>query len=324
VKIRTSLYADDAALFIRPITIDVSNLHCLLQQFGKATGLAVNIQKSEIFPINCSNIDLPSVLGEFQVRQGEFPCQYLGLPLKTGQLTRQDEQRLIDKVAARLPWWKGKMLNKTGRLTLVNYVLSSVAIYHRSVFSLSKWAIKRIDRIRRNFLWKGSEDARGGHCMVNWQRFQRPKSLGDLGVMDLAKFNRALRLRWIWQKWSTPNRPCSTMHPDTNETENALFRACTEATLGNGHKLRFWTDGWLGWCSPKELAPTLYKMAPRKNYSVEYGLEGGTWKRGLHKITTSTQTQEFVRLWHLLAPVQLSESPDTIKWRFTAAGSYSS
>jgi hypothetical protein len=37
------------------------------------------------------------------------------------------------------------------------------------------------------------------------------------------------------------------MHPDTNETENALFRACTEATL-NGHKLRFWTDGWLGGC----------------------------------------------------------------------------
>jgi hypothetical protein len=47
-------------------------------------------------------------------------------------------------------------------------------------------------------------------------------------------------------------------------------------------------------------------------------------KEGLHKITTLTQIQEFVRLWHLLALVQLSESADSIKWRFRAAGSYSS
>lgn len=80
VKIRTSLCIDDATLFIRPITTDVSNLHCLLQQFGKATGLAVNIQKSEIFPINCSIIDLPSVLGEFQVQQGEFHANTLDYP----------------------------------------------------------------------------------------------------------------------------------------------------------------------------------------------------------------------------------------------------
>jgi hypothetical protein len=37
-----------------------------------------------------------------------------------------------------------------------------------SVFQLSKWAVKRIDKIFRNFLWKGSEEACGGHCMVNW------------------------------------------------------------------------------------------------------------------------------------------------------------
>jgi hypothetical protein len=36
-----------------------------------------------------------------------------------------------------------------------------------SVFQLSKWTIRRIDKIRRNFLWKGSEEARGGHCMVS-------------------------------------------------------------------------------------------------------------------------------------------------------------
>jgi hypothetical protein len=39
-----------------------------------------------------------------------------------------------------------------------------------TAFSPSKWAIKRIDRIRRNFLWKGADYARRGHCPVNWIR----------------------------------------------------------------------------------------------------------------------------------------------------------
>jgi hypothetical protein len=42
---------------------------------------------------------------------------------------------LIDRVAAKLPKWKGKLLNKMRRLTLVNSVLTSVLVYHLTIFS---------------------------------------------------------------------------------------------------------------------------------------------------------------------------------------------
>jgi hypothetical protein len=85
---------------------------------------------------------------------------------------------LIDKIGARLPGWKGRLLTRAGRLTLVNSVLTSIPVYHMTSFPLSKWAIKRIDRIRRNFLWKGHDDPRRGHCPVNWSRVCRSKRLG--------------------------------------------------------------------------------------------------------------------------------------------------
>jgi hypothetical protein len=66
-------------------------------------------------------MDIPSILGGFHVKQGTFPCTYLGMPLKLGRLTRHDEQKLVDKVAAKLPRWKGRLITKSGCLTLVNY-----------------------------------------------------------------------------------------------------------------------------------------------------------------------------------------------------------
>jgi hypothetical protein len=107
---------------------------------------------SQIFLIRCEDLDIPSILGQFHVQLGQLPCKYLGLPLRIGKIRREDEQVLIDKVAGKLPRWKGRLLNKAGRLTLVNSVLSSILTYHMTVFPLSKWVVKRIDRIRRNFL----------------------------------------------------------------------------------------------------------------------------------------------------------------------------
>jgi hypothetical protein len=111
---------------------------------------------------------------------------------------REDEHVLIDKVARKLPKWKGKLLNKSGRLTLVNSVLSSTVIYYMTAFPLSKWTIRKIDKIRRHFLWQGSDETWRGHCLVNWKRVQRPQKLGGLGILDLSRFNTALRLRWKW------------------------------------------------------------------------------------------------------------------------------
>jgi hypothetical protein len=107
VRMHTSLYADDVALFVRPIVTDVEHLQQLLKCFGQATRLCPNFLKSEVLPIRCENLDMVATLVQFQAKVTELPCRYLGLPLRLGRLKKEDEQLLIDKVAGKLPNWKG-------------------------------------------------------------------------------------------------------------------------------------------------------------------------------------------------------------------------
>jgi hypothetical protein len=167
IKFRTSLYADDAALFIRPTISDVTNVTQVLLAFGDATDLKTNLQKSEIFPISFLDEEVEPMTNVFQASQAHFPCKYLGLPLHIGKTRRDDEQELIDKIGARLSGWKGRLITRAGRLTLINSVLSSIPVYYMTSFTLSKWAIKCIDWTRRNFLWSGTEEVRAGRCWVN-------------------------------------------------------------------------------------------------------------------------------------------------------------
>ena len=74
----------------------------------------------------------------FLAKLEKFPCKYLGMPLTTKHMSKLDVQPLIDKMVGKLLGWKGKLLNKAGRLTLTDSVLTSQPVYHLLVFQLNK------------------------------------------------------------------------------------------------------------------------------------------------------------------------------------------
>jgi mannosylglycoprotein endo-beta-mannosidase len=137
--LRASLYADDAAIFVNPTSSDLLAVDEILDIFGKVSGLITNRCKCPVYPIRCEGINLQEVLQGFDCPIMSFPCTYLGLPLHVRQLHRVDIQPLIDKMSNRLPTWKGKFLNKAGRLKLLNSSLSSIPTYFLTMFAPKKW-----------------------------------------------------------------------------------------------------------------------------------------------------------------------------------------
>jgi hypothetical protein len=100
---RISLYTDDVVLFLRPTSSDIDLILDILQLFGEASGLKTNLQKSNAYPIQCSETDIMVLQERLPCEILDFPCKYLSIPLSMHKLTRAQVQPTIDRIADLVP-----------------------------------------------------------------------------------------------------------------------------------------------------------------------------------------------------------------------------
>jgi hypothetical protein len=200
-------------------------------------------------------------------------------------------------------------------------------IYYLTVLKPTKDIFRAIDKIRRRFLWAGDKALSGGNGKINWTKTTLPTEFGGLGILNLDRFATALRLRWLWHEWASPEKAWVGMEVPCTESDRLLFTACTTISISNGRRTPFWTSGWLHGLRPKDLAPLLFSKTRKKKRTVAEALHNKTWIRDLNYRTgfTTMHLQQFVTLWTLLAPIELQQQEDgKLTWRFTRSGEYTS
>jgi hypothetical protein len=163
-------------------------------------------------------------------------------------------------------------------------------------------------------LWRGEDldKIRGGHCLVNWRTCTRPRKLGGLGIKDLKKLDRALRIKWLWNHWDVKEIK------DLGKIGYGLLTqwidSCSSVLLwihiGNGRSTPSWEARWLSGHSPKDLAPSLYEVARFKKRTVASEMNNDNWIRNLHQVSTPTQLEEFTLLSMALSGLQLNDQKD--------------
>lgn len=112
--------------------------------------------------------------------------------------------------------------------------------------------------------------------------------------------------------WSGSPIPC-------DKDDLALFAAATNITVGSGTRARFWQDRCLGRDAPAELAPDLFHLCYRKNFSVAKALGEQQWLSGLHRISSESEMRQFTSLWARLHHIVLNPArQDVITWNRNA------
>lgn len=75
------------------------------------------------------------------------------MPLRDRKLKKEDWSCLIERVRKKLEEWQARFLSLGGRIVLINLVLSAIPLYQTAIYTMPKWVKKKIDRIRKEFLW---------------------------------------------------------------------------------------------------------------------------------------------------------------------------
>uniref|UniRef100_J3LYS2 Reverse transcriptase zinc-binding domain-containing protein n=1 Tax=Oryza brachyantha TaxID=4533 RepID=J3LYS2_ORYBR len=153
---------------VRPLREEVNVIQGILWIFGDATGLRVNLSKSAVTPILCSEEQGTKVAAMLGCPIQHLPIVYLGLPLSSTRPRKENVQPILDKLSRKIAGWKPKWLAPDGRLKLIKSVLMALPLHFQSVLPLPMWAIKKIKRKCRGFLWKGQQEISGVHCLNRW------------------------------------------------------------------------------------------------------------------------------------------------------------
>jgi hypothetical protein len=187
-------------------------------------------------------------------------------------------------------------LSKGDKVILIKSTLSNLPTYFLSLFPILASVAYRIEKLQQDFLWGGIGDEFKYH-LVSQAKVWFPISEGGLGICNLRMFNRALLGKWLWRFgikrdawWRTVvdsefgclrGGRCS--HVPTGAFGVGLwknvrkgwetFSGYTTFEVGDGTRISFWHDLWVGNMPLKTAFPALFGIAVAKDFSVANDLK---------------------------------------------------
>lgn len=153
------LFADDVIVIEKWSEMNVRNISRLLRGFYLISGLRVNLLKSSLYGVGTVPDELSNMALILKCKVGTSPFTYLGLTVGANMnLVKNWKPPVIDAFKKRLMNCKAKTLSIGGRVTLIKSVLESLPTYFFSLYRAPAQVINELERIRKQFLWGGSDN----------------------------------------------------------------------------------------------------------------------------------------------------------------------
>nr|GEY59479.1 hypothetical protein [Tanacetum cinerariifolium] len=241
LKMTHMCFADDLLVICHGRMESVKVIKDYIDEFSRVSGLEPNINKSTIFFGNVKTGVQRSILNVMPFNVGKLLVKYLGVPLISKILDREECKQLIDKVRNKVDDWMNKSLTYAGRMQLITSVLNSMQVYWASLFLLPKSRVKDIERILKGFLWCQGDLARG-KAKIAWKTVCKPKCKGGLGFKDLGKWNEVLLTKHVWNIAAHKESLWVKWVHIVKLKGKSFWEVIIES--GDGKKIFAWYDKW--------------------------------------------------------------------------------
>ncbi|KAK2378521.1 hypothetical protein QL285_066416 [Trifolium repens] len=255
-------FADDVLLFSKATCTQGRLMADIFNKFSNVSGLKISCSKSRaLFSNGVSRRKIRKITSLSSIRSTNSLNNYLGFPMLSGRVKKEDFNFILDKVNARLASWKNRLLNKPGRLALATSVLNSIPTYYMQISWLPAGICSQIDKMTRKFIWQGTSN-KGIH-LVGWHHITKAKKDGGLGVRTTRDANTSMLGKLVWDIQQGANKPWVKMIQDKylqakpfltstktygSHVWNSIYKA--KEVLKDGYRFKIGDGNSLFWYSP--------------------------------------------------------------------------
>jgi hypothetical protein len=214
-----------------------------------------------------------------------------------------------------------------------------------SLFLLADGTHAGFDKHIARFFWEGVGDKRK-YYWVNWAEVCKPKDQGGLGVMNTKLMNISLMVKWIWRLFSEQpesllwHRIVSAKYRGAgnifaSSARNGspfwhslhkikdFFKLGARYTLGNGEKIQFWTDWWLGDGPLAQWFAILFQISAEPDAYVQQMWRNGSWSINFRRSFGQVERESWATLLEELDPFQPSVAQDSVSWALEHSSQFS-
>ncbi|GJX23647.1 putative RNA-directed DNA polymerase, eukaryota, reverse transcriptase zinc-binding domain protein [Tanacetum coccineum] len=274
IRLSHLFYADDVIILSEWNQCDMDNIIRILMSFYLASGLKINISKSNLYGVGVSSNDIESMAAGTGCSASNLPFSYLGLPIGSNMNRIANWNSLIERFKIRLSGWKANMLSSGGRLTLIKSVLGSLGIYYFSIFKVPEAVLKTLESLRASFFWGATGDSRK-LAWIKWSNILASLDKGGLGVLKSIHGNEAgIELKGCQTNglWARIVGTIYHLHSSGYVPLNSL-----RYQVGDGSMIRFWKDTWLGDAPLCSRFNRLFRLEKNQNCLVRDRIVNGLW-----------------------------------------------
>lgn len=197
VEQRVSLYADDLLLYISNFAVSIPTALTILNSFGAISGYKLNLNKSELFPLNRAAHEYPLHSFPFKIAMHSFT--YLGIQVtdKFQDLYKANFLSLLTRVREDFDRWSVLNLSLAARINSVkmNTLPKFLYLFQCLPIFLTHGFFRKIDTLILEFIWNKKVPR------IRKQFLQRTKMLGGMALPNFKLYYWAANLKII-QFWA--------------------------------------------------------------------------------------------------------------------------
>ena len=154
-------FVDDSLIFFKATPGACEEIKTILSRFSRLSGEVINYSKSHILfspntPPRFKRF-MRSIVG---TPSADTLGKYLGCNIEVDGRSSRKYHHLVEKVEKRVSSWHHLSLSHTGRVLLIDNILTMLSLHILSVFLVSKGTTDKINSIFARFLWAGPRDSR--------------------------------------------------------------------------------------------------------------------------------------------------------------------